>query len=69
MMTSEEPNVADNGLYTTTETYKALGISYKTLIAMVKDGRIRSKLRDCGERRPRRIFQGREIKRCWRNIS
>ena len=68
MMTCEEPHVSDTGLYNTKETYTALGISYKTLMAMVDDGRIRPRLRMSGTRRPMRVFQGREIKRCWRTI-
>lgn len=65
-MTCEEPRVSDNGLYNTTETCKALGVSYNTLMAMVKDGRIRHELRMNGERRPRRVFRGINIKKTWR---
>lgn len=64
-MTNEEPRVSDNGLYNTTDTCKALGVTYKTLIAMVCDGRIKCGLRR-GVKRERRVFRGIDIKKAWR---
>ena len=65
MMTPEEPKVSDNGMYNKTDTCKALGISWKTLDAMMDKGRIIPCQR-IGERRI--LFKGREIKRAWGRV-
>lgn len=61
-MVSEEPNVSPRGRYNTTQTYKALGISYNSLMKYVREGRIVSELGTMG-----RFFYGENIIRFWRN--
>lgn len=62
-MTSEIPKVSPTGRYSTTETYKALGISYNTLMKYMFLGYIRPSVG-----KSRRSFLGSEIIRCWRIV-
>ncbi len=62
-MTNLEPNVADAGRYTVTETCKALGIHRNTLRRWTLAGKIQCKFRridNC------KVFEGKEIKKAWR---
>lgn len=65
-MTNVEPNVPDNGRYSTTEAARVLGISRTTLYKYANAGMIK-----CGYRRAnnRPFFEGREILRLWRAKS
>ena len=62
-MTNEAPRVSPEGRYSTTEAYRALGISYNTLMRYMSLGLIRPRI---GGRR--RVFLGSEIIRCWRSV-
>lgn len=62
-MRSEFPDVNPTGRYSTTETYKALGVCYNTLMKYVSLGYIRPQVG-----RERRTFLGSEIIRCWRTV-
>ena len=59
-MVNEEPKVAMMGRYTTTETYRLLGITYNTLMKYMKEGRI---VPSMGHKR---YFLGENIIKCWR---
>lgn len=61
-MMTEEPRVVNRGRYTTTQTYRLLGISYNTLMKYVREGRIVPELGASG----RRFFYGETILKCWR---
>lgn len=60
-MTTEEPKVAVMGRYSTTQTYKLLGISYNSLIKYMKEGLIRAEMGKTG-----RFFYGESIVNFWR---
>lgn len=62
-MTAIEPEVCDSGRYSAAETYRALGISKKTLASYTERGLIK-----CGYRRGtlRKFYPGSEIRRFWR---
>lgn len=62
-MISEMPSVSPTGRYSTTEAYKALGISYNTLMRYMSMGLIRPTMG-----KTRRLFLGSEIIRCWRLV-
>ena len=62
-MTNTQPNVNPMGKYNTTDTCKALGVCYNTLMSYVRDGLIRPV-----NGRRRRMFTGMEIISCWRRI-
>ena len=62
-MTNEEPNVADAGRYTMTETCKVLGIHRNTLRRWLQDGKMKVKFRRIDNRK---VIEGAEIKRAWR---
>ena len=65
-MRTDMPDVSPKGIYNTTETCKALGVSYNTLRLMVKNRLIRYDVRCCGTRRARTVFHGEDIIRAWR---
>lgn len=60
-MVKEEPKVANRGRYSTTETYKLLGISYNSLMKYMKGGLIRADMGKLG-----RFFYGESIINFWR---
>lgn len=64
-MVREEPNIKDNARYPIGEAARILGISRVTLLSYVKQNRIKfevsQKLNSI-----RKVFIGREIKKCWR---
>ena len=60
-MTQEEPKVTPRGKYTTTDTYKLLGISYNTLMKYTREGLIVSSNGKLG-----RFFYGENILKFWR---
>lgn len=62
-MTNEEPNVADAGRYTMTETCKVLGIHRNTLRRWLQAGKMKVKFRRIDKRK---VIEGAEIKRAWR---
>lgn len=62
-MTNEEPNVADAGRYTITETCKVLGIHRNTLRRWLQAGKMKVKFRRIDNRK---VIDGAEIKRAWR---
>jgi excisionase family DNA binding protein len=62
-MTNEEPNVADAGRYTMTETCKVLGIHRNTLRRWLQAGKMKVKFRRIDNRK---VIDGAEIKRAWR---
>lgn len=62
-MTNEEPNVADAGRYTMTETCKVLGIHRNTLRRWLQAGKMKVKYRRIDNRK---VIDGAEIKRAWR---
>ena len=61
-MVSEEPNVARRGRYSTTQTYKLLGISYNSLMKYLKEGRITAE----NGTTMGRYFYGESILNFWR---
>lgn len=61
MMVTEEPKVAPLGRYTTTQTYRLLGISYNSLMKYMREGRIVSRQGSMG-----RYFSGESIVKFWR---
>ena len=62
-MTNEEPNVAEAGRYTMTETCKVLGIHRNTLRRWLQAGKMKVKFRRIDNRK---VIEGAEIKRAWR---
>ena len=62
-MTNVEPNVADAGRYTMTETCKALGIHRNTLRRWLQAGKMKVKFRRIDNRK---VIEGSEIKKAWR---
>ena len=62
-MTNVEPKVADAGIYTITETCKALGIHRNTLRRWLQAGKMKVKFRRIDNRK---VIEGSEIKKAWR---
>lgn len=62
-LVERQPNVALDGRYTVTQTYKLLGISRSTLHNHTKAGRIKFRLRRNSKRY---FYTGAEIIRYWR---
>ena len=60
-MVTEEPVVAPRGRYSTTQTYRLLGISYNSLMKYMRDGLIVP-----NEGRMGRWFYGESIIKFWR---
>ena len=62
-LTSDEPEVSNNGRYPTMVVCAILGVCYKTLIKYTDQGKIR-----CGIRKSngRKFYLGSEIKRFWK---
>lgn len=65
MMTSEYPNVGDRDVFPVMKACKVLGICRTTLGKYERLGFINSTVRQDG----RKVFQGREIKRCFSSVS
>lgn len=61
-MVTEEPRVAMRGRYSTTQTYRLLGISYNSLMKYMKGGLIVA-----NEGKMGRWFYGESIINFWRN--
>lgn len=62
-MRTTVPDVTPEGKYTTTQTYRALGISYNTLKSYVERGLISPR-----QGRVKRFFRGSEIIRFWKEV-
>ena len=60
-MVNEEPHVVSRGRYSTTETYRILGITYNTLMKYLREGLI---VADNGKMG--RFFYGENILKFWR---
>lgn len=61
-MTRTQPDVSPMGKYNTTDTCKALGVCYNTLMSYIRNGLIRP------TNGVRRTFTGMEIISCWRRV-
>ena len=61
-MVTEEPRVAMRGRYSTTQTYRLLGISYNSLMKYMNNGLIVA-----NEGKMGRWFYGENIINFWRN--
>lgn len=61
-MVNNQPDVAPLGRYSTTQTYRLLGISYNTLMKYVREGYI---VPNMGRKR---YFLGENIIKCWRTM-
>lgn len=62
-MTPLEPQVADTGRYSITETCKLLGVTIKTIIKYTDQGDLK-----CGIRKAngRKFYTGSEIRKFWK---
>ena len=61
-MVTEEPKVASRGRYSTTQTYRLLGISYNSLMKYMREGLIVA-----NEGKLTRWFYGENILKFWRS--
>ncbi len=64
MITSERPNVSENGRYTISETCKLLGICRDSLRKYTNEGLIRCGFRQCYNHK---FYLGRDILIFWDN--
>lgn len=62
MMCTNQPEVSNDGIYTKTQTMRALGICYNTLMKLIREGYIKP----ISSRSGKWKCYGSEIKRCWK---